>query len=478
MSAAKAELYRNRTKGLVLHTRRVVFPAMLVGHGCIGDIDYSYGLHRRNPPRRHVRVRGGWNRVETPRVTRTQRAVERGHDGEGFTKESETYFIKRLEQRGWDSARETLPGRSDTGGLHGGIDLVWRAMESIYGLGIIETALMPSPWLQEAVAREGSSDDAGRTRVFLKMENTQVTGSFKARGAAFKVLSLTPDEREKGVVVSSTGNHALAVLNAIKEIRKMTGQGIPLEMYLPETISSRKLSKIEREAQTCGGHITLLGKDCVESEIAARRAAEEAGKVYISPYNDVDVVAGQGTIAIEILMALDKLDVVCVPVGGGGLISGVASALKRIAPHVKVIGCQPEVSDVMRQSVEAGKVVSMPWLDTLSEGTAGSIEDDTITLEFCADLVDDWVTVSESEIAAAMVGFHGHHAAQIEGAAAVTIASIIKIAPSLAGKHVVAVICGGNVGGDMLDAAYDIVRGTRLKNDPQRSSKKGEASAF
>ena len=478
MTAAKAELYRNRTKGLVLHTRRVVFPAMLVGHGCIGDIDYSYGLHRRNPPRRHVRVRGGWNRVETPRVTRTQRAVERGHDGEGFTKESETYFIKRLEQRGWDSARETLPGRSDTGGLHGGIDLVWRAMESIYGLGIIETALMPSPWLQEAVAREGSSDDAGRTRVFLKMENTQVTGSFKARGAAFKVLSLTPDEREKGVVVSSTGNHALAVLNAIKEIRKMTGHGIPLEMYLPETISSRKLSKIEREAQTCGGHITLLGKDCVESEIAARRAAEEAGKVYISPYNDVDVVAGQGTIAIEILMALDKLDVVFVPVGGGGLISGVASALKRIAPHVKVIGCQPEVSDVMRQSVEAGKVVSMPWLDTLSEGTAGSIEDDTITLEFCADLVDDWVTVSESEIAAAMVGFHGHHAAQIEGAAAVTIASIIKIAPSLAGKHVVAVICGGNVGGDMLDAAYDIVRGTRLKNDQQRSSKKGEASAF
>eukprot|EP00889_Picochlorum_renovo_P002927 jgi/Picre1/29957/NNA_005334.t2 len=254
-------------------------------------------------------------------------------------------------------------------------------MESIYGLGIIETALMPSPWLQEAVARAGSDDVGARTRVFLKMENTQKTGSFKARGAAFKVLSLTPEERKNGVVISSTGNHALAVLNAIKEIRKMTGEHIPVEMYLPETISSRKLSKIEREAEACGGHITLLGQDCVESEIAARRAAEEAGKVYISPYNDVDVVAGQGTIAIEILMATDKLDVVFVPVGGGGLISGVASALK----------------------------------------------------------------------------------AQIEGAAAVTIASIIKMAPSLAGKHVVAVICGGNVGGDMLDVPTNCQRCTSHK---------------
>mmetsp|Transcript_10410 Transcript_10410/g.20565 ORF Transcript_10410/g.20565 Transcript_10410/m.20565 type:complete len:454 (+) Transcript_10410:117-1478(+) len=453
---------------------------MVVGHVCVVHSHCYHGSHESHG-RRSGRAQRGWNKkgVSTTRVTTTQCAVERRNDGEGFTRESDTYFIKRLEQRGWDSARDTLPGASETKGLHGGIDLVWRAMESIYGLGIIETALMPSPWLQEAVARAGSDDVAPRTRVFLKMENTQKTGSFKARGAAFKVLSLTPEERKNGVVISSTGNHALAVLNAIKEIRKMTGEHIPVEMYLPETISSRKLSKIEREAEACGGHITLLGQDCVESEVAARRAAEEAGKVYISPYNDVDVVAGQGTIAIEILMATDKLDVVFVPVGGGGLISGVASALKGIAPHVKVIGCQPEASDVMRQSVEAGKVVSMPWLETLSEGTAGSIEDDTITLGYCADLVDDWVTVSESEIAAAMVGFHGHHAAQIEGAAAVTIASIIKMAPSLAGKHVVAVICGGNVGGDMLDVAYDIVRGVHLTKDEQRQqSKKGEASAF
>jgi threonine dehydratase len=251
-----------------------------------------------------------------------------------------------------------------------------------------------------------------------------------------------------------------------------------MAIYVPETINSRKLAKIERLAKTCGATIELHGEDCVEAERLARRTAEVSGAVYISPYNDIDVISGQGTIAMEILMekSPEELDAIFVPVGGGGLIAGIAQVVKKIAPHVRIIGCQPEVSDVMRQSVDEGSIVTIPWIQTLAEGVSGGIEEDSITLGPCMDLVDEWVTVSEEQIAHAMVGMHGHHGQQVEGAAAVTVASIMKKGQELMGKQVVAIVCGGNVAGADLDAAYDIVRG--LSPNQNVKEAEGKASAF
>lgn len=416
--------------------------------------------------------------------------------GSEFAEEAIKYFVKRLESRGWDRAREWVPesiGRDPAAGVGSGssgrMQDVWRAMDVVYGLGVRETPLLKSPWLQEAVMR-GISRSAEQNTMFgaretggsilLKMESEQVTGSFKARGAAFKIMSLSQEERKKGVVVSSTGNHALAVMHAVAALNK-AGENVVLEMYLPETIASRKLSKIEREASKCGARVNLVGKDCVEAEMAAREAAERTGRVYVSPYNDTTVIAGQGTIAMEILMERGpgEIDAVFVPVGGGGLIAGIGTVLKAISPGVKVFGCQPEKSDVMRRSIEAGTVVSIPWHETLSEGTAGGLEDHAVTFEECRTVVDHWVTVSEEEIAAAMVGVHGHHGTQIEGAAAVGVAGLMKCAPQVAGKHSIVIICGGNVSSETLDKAYDIVRGGYSGgSDKSDEPVRGEAASF
>lgn len=406
-----------------------------------------------------------------------------------FAEEAIKYFIKRLEGRGWDRAREWVPeslGREGAGS--GRMQGVWRAMDVVYGLGVRETPLIKSPWLQESVLRgiSGGGEQGKMPRetagsVLLKMESEQVTGSFKARGAAFKIMSLSQKERGNGVLVSSTGNHALAVMHAVAALNKAVGEEIVLEMYLPETIASRKLSKIEREASKCGARVHLVGKDCVEAEVAAREAAERTGRVYISPYNDMTVIAGQGTIAMEILMERGpgEIDAVFVPVGGGGLIAGIGTVLKAISPGVKVFGCQPEKSDVMKRSIEAGSVVSIPWHETLSEGTAGGLEDHAVTLDECKAVVDHWVTVSEEEIAAAMVGVHGHHGTQIEGAAAVGVAGLMKCAPKVAGKHSIVIICGGNVSSETLDKAYDIVRGGYSgKSGEPDGPVRGEAASF
>ena len=373
----------------------------------------------------------------------------------GKEEEVKKYFVKRLEAKGWgDSVRQSQQDAD--------IGLVWDAMARVYGLGIVETKLMPCPWLVEAIDMFEEFEQQKATKVWLKMENSQVTGSFKARGAAYKVRKLLEEGQLKnGIVISSTGNHAMAVLHACCALSHSSGGHVPLEMYVPETINTRKLSKIERMAKECGAKIVLHGDDCVEAERLARSVAERKGSVYISPYNDIDVISGQGTIAMEILMerSPDELDAIFVPVGGGGLISGIARVIKTLAPHVRVIGCQPELSDVMRQSVDEGAIVSIPWMKTLAEGVSGGIEEGAITLGPCMNLVDDWVSVSEEQIAHAMVSMHGHHGQQIEGAAAVALASILKMGPELMGKRVVAIVCGGNVAGADLDAAYDIVRG-------------------
>jgi threonine dehydratase len=261
------------------------------------------------------------------------------------------------------------------------------------------------------------------------------------------------------VTCSSTGNHALGVLHAATALAA-AGRPVDLTIYIPSTVTKQKVAKLQAAAEKCGAKIITIGQDCVEAENAARAAAEAEGKIYVSPYNDTAVAGGQGTLAVELLMSLppNKLDAVFVPVGGGGLIAGVAALIKSLDPQVKIYGCQPEASDVMRRSVEAGKVVDLEWQETLSDATAGGIEEDALTIEACRQFVDYWVTVSEPEIAAAMVGIHGHHGVAIEGAAGVAVASYIKLAEEqMRGKHAVVVICGGNVASETLDKAYQHV---------------------
>ncbi|GAB4819037.1 hypothetical protein N2152v2_006083 [Parachlorella kessleri] len=268
-------------------------------------------------------------------------------------------------------------------------------------------------------------------------------------------MSLSPEQLAAGVVTSSTGNHALAVVHACEAAgEQVAGRLVPLTIYLPTTASPTKVAKL-REA---GAEIVFHGQDAVETEREARRAAEQRGAVYVSPYNDWRVAGGQGTLAVELLMQLPagKLDAVFVPVGGGGLMAGVAAVLKAASPDIRVIGCQPEVSDVMRRSVQEGGIVDLMWQETLSEATAGGIEEGSVTLEPCTEHVDEWVTVGEKEIARAMIDMYTHHGYMLEGAAGVAVAAFLRKAKEMQGRHCVVVCSGGNVSKDTMDRAYRV----------------------
>ena len=277
----------------------------------------------------------------------------------------------------------------------------------------------------------------GNANVFLKMENLQPTGSFKVRGAMNKILSLSKEDLNRGVVTASTGNHGAAVAFSLS---KLGAKGI---VFVSTKASSSKTDAIKR----LGAEVREFGDDPIEAENYARKYADENGLTYIPPYNDPKTIGGQGTIGVELLKQLDDIDAVIISVGGGGLISGIAGYLKSVNPSIEIIGCSPENSKVMIQSIEMGKLVGdLPSLPTLSDGTAGGIEDGSITFEACRDFVDEYVTVTEDEIKQNLIEFMDTHHMQIEGAAAVTIAAFLKIRKKYVGKNIVLVLCGANIG--------------------------------
>ncbi|REJ79346.1 MAG: threonine/serine dehydratase [Acidobacteria bacterium] len=272
--------------------------------------------------------------------------------------------------------------------------------------------------------------------VYFKCEHLQHTGSFKLRGALNKILSLSEEELARGVVTASTGNHGAAVAYALA-IAGASGS-----VYVPKEASESKIANIRR----LGAEIEMFGDDSNDSEMKARQVAGESGAVYVSPYNDPFVVAGQGTVGLEISEQLPDVDAVFVSVGGGGLISGIAGYLKAFKPDVMMVGCSPANSKVMLESVKAGKVLELESLPTLSDGTAGGVDPDSITFGLCSDLVDEWVTVSEAEIRESLIEFIDAEHQLIEGSAAVAIASMLKTAESFRGKNIAVVLCGGNIG--------------------------------
>jgi threonine dehydratase len=274
----------------------------------------------------------------------------------------------------------------------------------------------------------------------LKLENFQLTGSFKIRGALNKLLTLTPQQRARGIVVASTGNHGAAAAYGSQLL------DCPCTVFVPEDTDDSKLSGIRSR----GAQLVLEGGDCLDSELLARAHAEEHDLTYISPYNDIVVAAGQGSLGVELGQQLPDLERVYIAVGGGGLISGVGAHLKSLAEDIEVVGCCPELSDVMARSVPEGKIMNMPFVPTLSDGTAGSLEENSITLPLCAQYVDRFERVSEEEIAESVRWVLEHHRMLVEGAAGVAVAVARRELGPNDSVRAAVVLCGANISADKL----------------------------
>jgi threonine dehydratase len=288
--------------------------------------------------------------------------------------------------------------------------------------------------------RETPLEWSAELRVWLKLEHLQHTGSFKFRGASHRIALLTPEEAARGVVAASNGNHGLGVAAAAR------ARGIAAEVYVSEQVSPAKARRIE----SLGARISIGGPDPLSAELAARRAAEASGRVFISPYNDRDVIAGQGTIGLELHRQVAPLDAVFVAVGGGGLIAGIGGYLKHASPSTEIVGCWAENSPVLSRCLDAGQVIDVPEQPTLSESTAGGLEPGSVTLELCRDATDRRVLVSEAEILGAMRRALEVEHWLIEGAAAVSLAAFLKDAGRYQGRNAVVVLCGRNLSPEAL----------------------------
>lgn len=271
--------------------------------------------------------------------------------------------------------------------------------------------------------------------IYLKCEHLQHTGSFKFRGASNKLRLLTNEQRQQGVITASTGNHGQAMALAGKLA------GVKSTIYAPEQAAAIKLEAI----RALGGHIELIPGDALNAELAASIAAQQQGKAYISPYNDAQIIAGQGTCGMEMVEQQPDLDAVFVAVGGGGLISGIATVLKKLSDKTQVIGCWPANATSMYTSLQKGQIHEVEEQETLSDGTAGGVEPGAITFSLCQQLIDQKVLVSEQEIKEAMRLIARTDRWMIEGAAGVALAAALKLAPQWQGKKVAVVLCGKNI---------------------------------
>lgn len=287
------------------------------------------------------------------------------------------------------------------------------------------------------------------SKAYLKLETMQPTGAFKVRGALTKLLRLSEKERSKGIITASTGNHGAAVSYGLKQL------GASGTVFVPSNADPNKVQKIE----SLGANIRYVDGDPVEGEIAARQYAEENQLTYLPPYNDADVIAGQGTIAVELLQQLEQLDPVLdyvfIALGGGGLTSGISSYLKQKSPKTKIIACSPDNSKVMYESVKAGELLDLESEDTLSDATAGGVEAGSITFSLCQANIDEFINVGEEAIAQNILDCLKHEKLLIEGAAAVAIAGFSQYAEEhqdeVKGKTSAIIICGGNIGLNSLE---------------------------
>lgn len=289
---------------------------------------------------------------------------------------------------------------------------------------VVATPVVPSAWLSQSVGAD----------VRLKLENVQHTGSFKFRGANNALVHLPPRQAARGVVAASSGNHGLGLAAAART------RGLRATVFVPRTTAPGK----QRAIAALGAEVVPHGDDCVVTEQHARAFAAAHDRPYVSPYNDPDVIAGQGSVAVELLQQWPAVEVVYVALGGGGLLGGMAGWTKARHPGVEFVACSPAQSPAMAECVRRGAIVDVPCGETLSDSTAGGVEPGAITFPLCQRFVDRFVDVDEAAIRAALLGCLEHQHLLVEGAAAVAVAACLAD-PGLRGRRAAIVVCGGNL---------------------------------
>ena len=301
------------------------------------------------------------------------------------------------------------------------IDNVYRASHALKGVAR-KTDVLYAPKL------------CAGAELYLKTENLQITGSFKVRGAYYKMTRLSAEEKAKGVIACSAGNHAQGVALAAQK------NGIKAVICLPD---GAPISKVEA-TKSYGAEVCLVEGVYDDAYQKALQLAKEKGYTFVHPFNDEDVIAGQGTIALELADQIPDMDAVIVPVGGGGLISGIAYTIKTLNPRVKVYGVEAKGASSMKNSIEHGEMEELSSVSTIADGIAVKKPGD-LTYELCSKYVDEIVTVSDDEISAAILALMEQHKLVTEGAGAVAVAAAMFGKIDLKGKKAVCLLSGGNI---------------------------------
>jgi threonine dehydratase len=297
-----------------------------------------------------------------------------------------------------------------------------------------QTPLVLNSWLSETLGCE----------LYLKLENMQPIGSFKIRGATYKIAQLTPEQKAKGVLAASAGNHAQGVAWGSRRL------GVKATVVMPKGAALVKV----QNTKLLGAEVLLEGETFEEAFLVARELEKKTGKVFVHAYEDRDVIAGQGTLGLEILDQLPDVDVVVGPIGGGGLMGGVSLALKALRPRTRIIGCQAAGASAMAQAIQKGQAVSLPKVETFADGIAVANASETMR-SLLAPLLDECVTADEESIVMAILTLLEKAKVISEGSGALPIAVIEQMKSELQGKKVVALISGGNIDVNVLSRVID-----------------------
>ena len=298
---------------------------------------------------------------------------------------------------------------------------VYRADKQLSGV-VKKTRLIHSDFFSELSGNE----------IYLKPENLQHTGAFKLRGAYNKLSQLTDEERQRGVITASAGNHAQGVAFAAQKL------GIKAVICMPATTPILKVES----TKSFGAEVVLFGDSFDDAAAHSVELQNQFGYVYVHPFNDLEVLLGQGTTALEIINELKDVDAILVPVGGGGFVSGVALATKMVSPNVKVIGVEPENAACMKAALDNGHIVTLDSADTVADGCAVKTAGD-LTFAFCQKYLDEIITVNEMEIMSALLSLIERHKLIAEGAGVLSLAALSKL--NFKNKKVVAIVSGGNI---------------------------------
>jgi threonine dehydratase len=287
---------------------------------------------------------------------------------------------------------------------------------------IIPTKLMKSDYLSEQTGNQ----------VYLKPENMQLTGAYKIRGAYYKISTLTQEEKERGLITASAGNHAQGVAYAAR------ANHVPATIVMP---TSTPLMKVNR-TKALGAEVILKGDVFDEASEYALSLAEKRGMTFIHPFDDLDVATGQGSIAMEIFKELPTVDIILVPIGGGGLATGVSALAKFLNPHIKVIGVEPSGAACMKASLEAGKVTTVETVNTIADGTAVKTPGKKI-FPYIQQNLDGIITIDDEELIVAFLDLIENHKMLAENSGLLTVAALRHL--EVTGKKVVSIISGGNM---------------------------------